>query len=447
VATAQQPELTVEDVLSGWREKGIRNVRFELPDMHGTSRSKLIPIEHAGRYAEEGLNMYGGAAVLDSRSDVVPGTLYNEEVAYADQRLKPDPSTAAIVPWAEATGRMICDTFWDDGRPLAAAPRHVYRRVLERCRELGYEPLVGIEPEFYLLDRETRQPLFEGYHIFNTVRNTWVPLVERIVGEMRKLGIDIVTANCEYAGSQWEIVFGPGSGMAGPDTAFTFKNGTKELAHQEGLIASFMSKPFSDSAGCGAHNHIGLLQREDGHNAMSDPDHEWGLSQVGRSFVAGQLRHARSIYTLLAPTVNCLKRRRTHTFSPTNVSWGLEDRSAFVRVKGGSAQSKHIENRAPTGLSNPYLASAALLGAGILGIADGLDLEPPAAPPAEEDASKQPLPTTAEESLAALEADEQMVALLGSEFVTAYGAMRRHELQRFHDHVTDWEREEYLELY
>ncbi|HET8673574.1 MAG TPA: glutamine synthetase family protein [Thermoleophilaceae bacterium] len=447
MATTEEHGVSVEDVLSGWREQGIRNVRFELPDMHGTSRSKLVPIEHAGRYADEGLNMYGGTVVLDSRSDVVPGTLYNEEIAYADQRLKPDPSTAAIVPWVESTGRMICDTYWDDGQPLGAAPRHVFRRVLERCRGLGYEPLLGLEPEFYLLDGETKQPLFDGYHIFNTVRNTWVPAIERIVNEMREFGVDIITANCEYAGSQWEIVFGPSSGMAGPDTAFTFKNGAKELAHQEGLIASFMSKPFQDGAGCGAHNHIGLLQRESGDNAMADPDHEWGLSDTGRSFVAGQLRHARSIYTLLAPTVNCLKRRRTHTFSPTNVSWGLEDRSAFVRVKGGSPKSKHVENRAPTGLSNPYLASAALLGAGILGIADGLELEPPAAPPAEEDESKSKLPTTVEESLAALESDMAMVNLLGPEFVKAYGAMRRYELQRFHDHVTDWEREEYLELY
>ncbi len=447
MSTAEQRSIAVEDVLAGWREQGIRNVRFELPDMHGTSRSKLVPIEHAARYAEEGLNMYGGVVVLDSRSDVVPGTLYNEEIAYADQRLKPDPSTASIVPWVQDTGRMICDAYWDDGRPLGAAPRHVFRRVLERCRELGYEPLVGIEPEFYLLDRETKQPLFEGHHIFNTVRNTWVPAIERIVNEMREFGIDIITANCEYAGSQWEIVFAPNSGMTGPDAAFSFKNGAKELAHQEGLIASFMSKPFADSAGCGAHNHIGLLQRESGENAMADPDHEWGLSKIGRSFVAGQLRHARAVYTLLAPTVNCFKRRRTHTFSPTNVSWGLEDRSAFVRVKGGNPKSKHVENRAPTGLSNPYLASAGLLAAGVLGILDELELEPPAAPPAEEDESKAKLPTTAEESLAALEADEQIVELLGAEFVKAYCVMRRYELQRFADHVTDWELQEYLELY
>jgi glutamine synthetase len=208
-----------------------------------------------------------------------------------------------------------------------------------------------------------------------------------------------------------------------------------------------MSKPFSDGAGCGCHNHICLLDLESGANAFADESDRFGLAAVGRSFIAGQLAHARGIYTLLAPTLNCLKRRRTHTFSPTNVSWGPEDRSAFVRVKGGSPQSRHVENRAPTGMSNPYLACAGLLAAGLLGVQDELTLEAPAAPPAEEDESKPKLPSTVEEGLEALEADERVVELLGDEFVRAYGAMRRYELQRFYDHVTDWEREEYLELY
>jgi glutamine synthetase len=444
---AEDKSVSVDRVLIDWKERGIRNVRFELPDMHGTSRSKIVPIEHAAHYSKVGLNMYGGAAVLDTRSDVVPGTLYNEEVAYADQLLHPDPSTAAIVPWVEATGRFICDTTWADGKALAASPRHVFHRVLKRCRELGYEPVMGMECEFYLLNPETHEPLFTGYHIFNSVRNTWVPAIERIVSAMRDYGIDIITANCEYAGSQWEINYVPGRGMAGADRAFSFKNGVKDIAHKEGLLASFMSKPFADSAGCGSHAHLSLLQIDNGKNAMSEEGSEAGLSRIGRQFVAGQLRHATSTYALLAPTLNCLKRRRRHTFSPTNVSWGPEDRSAFVRIKGGSAESRHVENRAPSGLSNPYLVGAALLASGLLGIVDKLELEPPAHPPAEEDESKPQLPTTLEQSLQLLEADEKITELLGSEFVTAYPVMRRHELQRFNDHVTDWELQEYLEIY
>jgi len=306
---------------------------------------------------------------------------------------------------------------------------------------------MGVESEFYLLDSESHKPLFSGYHIFNVVRNTWVPAIEGIVSQMREYGIDIITANCEYAGSQWEINYAPGRGMAGPDLAFSFKNGVKEIARKEGLLASFMSKPFPDSAGNGAHTHMSLVRIDGGKNAMSEDGAEAGLSKVGRQFIAGQLRHAASIYTLLAPTINCLKRRRRHTFSPTNVSWGPEDRSAFVRVKGGSAESRHIENRAPSGLSNPYLVGAALLASGLLGIEDKLELEPAAHPPAEEDESKQKLPTTLDESLSLLEGDERITRLLGEEFVKAYTVMRRYELQRFADHVTDWELQEYLEIY
>jgi len=208
-----------------------------------------------------------------------------------------------------------------------------------------------------------------------------------------------------------------------------------------------MSKPFSDSAGSGLHTHISLLNVSDGANAFGDDAGEHGLTPAARSFIAGNLRHAAAIYGLLAPTVNCLKRRRPHTFSPSNISWGLEDRSALIRIKGASVESRHVEHRAPTGLANPYLVAAGILAAGLAGMEDELELEPAASPPAEEDGSKTPLPTTVRESLDALEADDRIASALGDDFVKAYGTMRRYELQRFDDHVTDWERNEYVEIY
>ena len=181
-------------ILDGWRAEGIRFVRFELPDMHGTSRSKMVPIDRAYAYAEAGLNMYGGVAVLDSRSDVVGGTLYNEEVAYGDQLLVPDLTTAAVVPWASGTARWICDSAWADGAPLEALPRRVYRRQLDRARALGFEPLIGMEPEFYVLTREHEQ-LFGGHHIFNVTRNTYVPFIQELVEQLNAYGLEVITAN------------------------------------------------------------------------------------------------------------------------------------------------------------------------------------------------------------------------------------------------------------
>jgi glutamine synthetase len=199
-------------------------------------------------------------------------------------------------------------------------------------------------------------------------------------------------------------------------------------------------------AGSGTHAHVSLLDAG-GANAFGDESDPEGISQLCRSFIAGQLRHARSVYALMAPTVNCLKRRRTHTFSPTNVSWGPEDRSALVRVKGGSIASRHVEHRAPTSMANPYLVAAAILGTGLLGIEEELELEAAATPPAEEDPSLTPLPTSLQEALDELEADGKVRELLGEDFLTAYTVMRRYELQRFDDHVTDWEFAEYVEVF
>ncbi len=437
----------VQEILARWQEDGIGFVRFELPDMHGISRSKTIPIAHASDYAQRGLNMYGGASVLDTRSDVVPGTLYHDAVGYADQLLFPDPDSAAILPWADRTARLICDARWYDGAPLAATPRHVFRRALDKARSMGFEPVIGSEFEFYLLTGDTHERLFEGYHIFNTLRNDHVPTIRRIVEEMPDVGVDIITANCEYAGSQWEINFAPGRGLAGPDLAFTFKNGVKEIAKQDGLLATFMTKPWSGHSGSGCHTHLSLVDATSGENVFGDADDPQGMSVTCRSFIAGLLRYARTIDAVIAPTVNCLRRRRPHTFSPSNISWGIEDRSALVRVKAGSAENKHIEYRAASALSNPYLVGAALIQAGLRGIEDGLPIPDPSKPgiPAEDDGAFEKLPTELDGSLDALEAGG--VDFFGEEFVTAYVAMRRYELSRFNDHVTDWERTEYLELF
>ena len=439
----------VSQVLDGWRKDGIAFVRFELPDMHGISRSKTIPIAHAADYAQRGLNMYGGTSVLDSRSDVVPGTLYHEEHGYGDQLLFPDPDSAAVLPWVDRTARMVCDAQWHDGTPLAATPRHVFRQALEKARSMGFDTLMGSEWEFYLLTADTHRQLFDGYQIFNTLRNDYVPTIRRIVDEMPQAGVDIITANCEYAGSQWEINFAPGRGLAGPDIAFTFKNGVKEIAKQDGYLATFMTKPWTGQSGSGCHTHLSLLHADSGENAFGDPDDPDGMNDTCRSFIGGVLTYARAIDAVIAPTVNCLRRRRRHTFSPTNISWGMEDRSALVRVKGGSPESKHIEYRAASALSNPYLVGAAIIQAGLRGVEEGLTAPEPSKPgvPAEEDDSLEKLPLELDESLDALEQEPATKSFFGEEFVTAYVNMRRYELSRFNDWVSDWERTEYLELF
>jgi glutamine synthetase len=426
-------------------QTGVTRLRFELPDTHGIARSKIIPVTQLEVFGRKGLNMYGGTLGLDVQSDVVSDTGYAEEIHYGDHFLFPDFDTFCVVPWETHTARIICDPEFSHGAPCSAAPRLVLKQVLNQFGSLGLDVLSAHELEFYILDRDKHQPVFAGKHIFANLRNTCCPLVEQILTNLERMGIEILTLNCEYAPGQIEVTYAPHPGIKGADVAYTIKNAIKELAQSGGFVATSMSKPFSDLAGCGAHYHCSLISQKDGANAFNDDDLPEGLSQLAQYFLGGLLKHMRSIMALLAPTINCYKRYRPHSFAPINVSWGYEDRTAAVRVKAGKGANVHLENRIASGASNPYLAAAGTLAAGFCGIKN--KVEPPAASMESADnRNLPPLPSSLTESLECLESDGEIRAMLGEEFVHLFTAVKRHEITKFSDTVTDFERREYLEF-
>lgn len=438
----------IADLMAALKKHDIEYLRFELPDLHGTSRSKTVPVDKVESFARKGLNFYGGVLGLDTSSNVVPASELHTERNYADQILFPDPDSLRVIPWLEKTASVVCLGYWEDGEPQQAAPRWVFSELLERAGELGYDVMLGHEYEYYLLSAETRARLFEGMHIFHTVRNQYTPFLDTLVPTLRAYGIDVITHNCEYAGSQFETVYGTGMNLAGADKAFAFKNGLKEIAHRNGLIASFMAKPFAGMAGSGGHLHMSLWDRKSGKNAFLDTGSHDGLSPVARSFIEGVLAHGAAIMPLVNPTPNCYHRVKPYTFAPSNVSWGFEDRSAMVRVKASRDDRTHVELRAGSAAANPYLSASALLAAGLLGIEAGTDLrEQTRATTSEDNPALTKFPQTLELALEALNADQPFVEALGSEFVRVFTAVKAFELGRFRGHVTDWEVNEYIELY
>jgi len=437
----------ISEAVKALRADGIQYLRFELPDLHGTSRSKLVPIDAVEGYARRGLNLYGGTLGLDTASNVVSGTGLNEEINYADTKLFPDFDTVRRIPWQANAAKVICDVHHLDGTPLNGSPRMVLKTLLSEAAEMGFDVVMGHEFEFYLLDRDTRQPLFGGYQIFNSTRNLYVDAVLRMLDHLRAVGIDIITHNCEYAPSQFEINYGPAKGIAAADKAFTFKNAVKELAHREGYLATFMSKPFASSAGCGCHVHVSLIDRKSGANAFLDESDPDGLSTAARSFCAGIIAHARAMMPLIGPTPNCYHRLKPHTFAPSNISWGIEDRTALVRTKASRDEATHHEMRGASAISNPYLSAAAVLAAGLLGLRNKLPLAPATPGPSEEDPSLPKLPQSLEQALDGLVADRAFCDMLGPDFITLFTAVKRHELARFRGAITDWERNEYLEIF
>ena len=194
---------------------------------------------------------------------------------------------------------------------------------------------------------------------------------------MPQAGIDIITANCEYGPSQFEINFSPSVGVAAGDAGFTFKNGVKAIARQLGYNATFMTKPFADQSANGGHVHVSLLDSDTGENVFLDNDDPDGLSGLCRQFAKGMLDHGAASMALLAPSVNCYHRFVPHHFAPSNISWGVEDRTALVRAKNSRDENTHLENRLGTAIANPYLGLAAVVAGGLLGLEGGVPGRPP----------------------------------------------------------------------
>jgi glutamine synthetase len=436
---------------------GIEFVRFEQSDTHGISRSKTIPVSHVRDFAEDGLNFLLGQLGFDVQAGVAPGTGYLEELGFPDSRIFPDLSTYRVLPWADKTARLLCEPHYTDGRPAMAAPRAVARQLLSELEGMGYHLFSGFEYEFYLVNRETRKPPFPGIQIFATLRNNFdEQLIYQILRGMSAVGVDIITSNAEYGPGQMEINFAPDMGIEAADSAFTFKNGVKEIAQRSGYMASFMTKPYADQSASGCHHHHSLLDIKTGRNVFAGRD--GSLTDICRWWLGGQIAHAAALCAFASPTVNCGKRYKLYSFAPTNATWGIENRTTGFRMKNLDGQGAHIENRLPCGSSNPYLVMAGVLAAGLDGLKNKIE------PPAETQGiayglkGVTDLPTRLEQSLDALEVDTTLRAALGEEFIKLFIAVKRHEIGKakgaiadydspdFNNNVDEWERSEYFEF-
>jgi glutamine synthetase len=426
---------------------GYQFIRFEVADMAGLSRGKTVPLNHVAEYLRTGLNLYGGMLALDSSSIPVRNSGYNEERNYSDCVMIADTTTLTSVPWLQATGRVLCNTMWYDGTPQYALPRYVLTQVLARAAAMGFDVMMGHEYEFYVVDPATGKPVFDGQPIFVTARTHQLPAIDRLIGVLQAQGIDIITSNVEHGPGQYEINYAAGVGILAADQAFVFKNTVKEYLRTQGLRATFMTKPYQGLSGSCCHFHVSLWDRKSGANVFLDPDAEFGISRQCRSFIQGVLEHTRAAMAIWSPTPNCYRRIRPRTYAPSNISWGVQDRSASVRVKASRDDNTHIEIRVPAALSNPYLVAASAIASGLSGIARGRHLAASVDGPKEDDGGFEKLPTEMYEALGALEADTELRALLGEEFIQVYLTMKRQEAARLRDAIPAAETSEYFDAY
>jgi len=423
----------------------ITTVRVLYSDLHGVPRGKDVPVREFDEATEDGLAFCSAVMSTDLRQTPVLGG----EAGFPDLRATPDVSTLLSLPWEPGVASVLADLGAIGDGPPPADPRGAVRRAVAAYDALDLEPVVAPELEFFLCRRDPEAPGgFSRYVDRPSMAYTVGPqsdplgVVRGIAESLSRLGLGAFAVNHEYMNSQYEINLRHADALTAADRAFRLKCAVKDVAAINGLVATFMGKPFNDQGGSGAHFHVSL--NRGGSNAFDDPAGDHGASPLMSWFVAGVLAHAPALVALLNPTINAFRRLVPDSLAPTHAIWGWDNRTAFVRIPQERGRATRAEIRVGDGSCNPYLGTAGILQAGLDGIRRELDA-PPATGGDGYQTSGGELPRTLEHALDALAADTQLNAAIGPEIIEPFVAVKRYEIERHRTYVSEWELDEYLQ--
>jgi glutamine synthetase len=451
-------------------EHGLEVVRFSFPDQHGILRGKTVIASEAAAVMRSGCSITTTLLAKDTAHKTVfpvftPGGGFGmpEMEGAGDFLMIADPTTFRVLPWAPQTGWVLCDIYFQNGRPVPFSTRHLFRRALQKLADAGFDYVAGLEIEFHvfkLVDPRLRpaeagwpgdapevELISQGYQYLTETRFDQVePILEQVRREVIALGLPLRSVEVELGPSQCEFTFQPQVGLTPADTMMLFRSAVKQICRRQGYHASFMARPkIPNVLSSGWHLHQSLRDRGSGANAFAPSDAE-PLSRIGRSFLAGLLSHARAAAAFTTPTINGYKRYRAYSLAPDRAIWGCDNRGVMVRVLGGSGDpATRLENRVGEPAANPYLYMAAQIFTGLDGMERMLDPGPSADTPYEAQALL--LPRSLEEALRALRNDNCLADGFGRSFIDYYLRIKDAEVARYQAEVTEWEQREYFELF
>lgn len=440
-----------KDLLKQIKNDGTKFISLQFTDVTGAVKSVDIPAYRVQEALEDGIWFDGSSVEGFAR------------IQESDMRLVIDPKTYAVLPWTSEENRrarFFCDIYQPDGNPFPGDPRGTLKRMLAKVESRGWTFNVGPEPEFFLFKRNGPQTIHPvphdvgGYFDFSA-NDEAVRVRTELMNALAGMGLQVEMGHHEVALGQHEIDFRFDDALQTADNVLTLKYTVKAIAARNGLIASFMPKPIFGINGSGMHCHQSLFSA-DGKNLFFDANESTKLSSLAYGFIAGQLKHARAMAAVVAPTINSYKRLVPGYEAPVYVGWAQINRSALIRIPhytAGREKSMRAELRCPDPAANPYLAFAVMLGAAL----DGIDSQVPCPQPLnnvnvyhltkEELVARgiEELPGSLSEALRELEKDSLLKDALGEMVYEAFQRAKWAEIEEHRMKVTDWEVERYLE--
>ncbi|MER9113706.1 glutamine synthetase family protein [Mesorhizobium sp. M0938] len=437
--------------VSAWLEwRGIEDIECITPDQAGVARGKMMPSK---KFTSNTSLALPSAVFMTTISGGYPedGNGFHYPEDDGDLKLMPDLSTLTVVPWEEdPTAAVICDLVHQDGRSVEFTPRNVLKRVLAAYDKRGLKPVVAPEIEFYLV-RKNPDPDYPltppvgrsgraigggaGYSIAGV--NEFDELIDDIYHFSESQGLEIDTLIHEEGAGQLEINLRHGDPIELADQVFMFKRTIREAALKHDIYATFMAKPIQGQPGSAMHIHQSIIDKKTGKNVFSAED--GSETEAFFHFIGGMQKHVPNALVMFAPYVNSYRRLTQSASAPVNNKWGYDNRTTAFRVPRSDPAARRVENRIPSSDANPYLALAASLACGLIGMTNKIKAEPPVLTTANE--AEIDLPRSLLEAVDLLEADEELCALLGKSFAATYAAIKRAEFETFMEVISPWERE------